>query len=102
MGVVDRLNALDERAGVAGPGSRRAYEQSVRLWWAAPATVAVAFAGLSVVSLVTATPVGIWVALPLLPATFWAGFFYNERLRALGRRPRYGRLPAEWPRDSPT
>lgn len=100
MGVVDRLNALDEKAGIAGPGTPRAWEQSVRLWWVGPVGVVVAITGLTVLSAISGLLVGVWSALAFLPVTFWAGFFYNERLRALGRQPRYGRVPPGWPNDT--
>ncbi len=100
MRVIDRLNALDERAGIGTPSSPRAWEQSLRFWWLGPAIVAALILGLSALSMFGDTVMGVWMALPFLPVTFWAGFFYNERLRALGRRPRFGRVPASWPHDT--
>lgn len=92
MGVVDRLNALDEKAGLGRSVSARTWARWTRLWWL----------GLAVVSVVLAAVVRSEVPLVLggVPAVFWSGFFYNERLRALRRRPLLMRTPDSWPDET--
>lgn len=104
MDVVGKLNALDERAGVRGPIGARRWEARLRLWWLAIAVAyAVAVVGVVVAALNEGSP---WAGVPiaLLPGAFYSGFLYNERLRALGRRPRLLEVPADWgspPADAP-
>lgn len=97
MGLVGRLNALDERAGVRGPVGSRRWEARLRLWWLA---IAVAYGGALVtvaLALVSDGSASGAVAIALLPGAFYSGFLYNERLRVLGRRPRLLEVPASWP-----
>ena len=101
MGVVNRLNALDERAGVRGPIGARRWDARLRLWWAGiaiPYGVMLVVLGWEASNDGTATPA---VALALLPGAFYGGFLYNERLRALGRRPRLMEVPSWWPEEHP-
>ena len=100
-GVVGRLNALDERAGVRGPIGRRRWDARLRLWWLA---IAVAYVtALTGVVVAVLDEGSVWAALPiaLLPGAFYSGFLYNERLRQLGARPRLLEVPAEWPEHLP-
>ncbi len=98
MGVVDTLNALDDTAGVGRAVDREKWVKGLRLWWV----------GLVVPYAVVALGLVVWgseirFAVPMLvviPSVFWSGFYYNERLRALGRKPRYGRVPAGWPDET--
>lgn len=97
MGVVGRLNALDERAGARGPIGAKRWAARLRLWWLGIGVAyGVAILGLGIA---IATESASMSALPLalLPAAFYSGFFYAERLRVLGRRPRLLEVPAEWP-----
>ena len=87
MGVMDELNALDEKAGVPRPFSEKRWHQSTQLW------SATLFAAALWVVITAISPnwfAVLYGALSLFLA-FSAGFFYNERLRLLGRR---SRIPA--------
>ena len=101
MGVVDRLNALDERAGARDTLGARRWDARLRLWWLA------AGAGLGVVVVVLGLEVmrdfdgSAAVGIAVVPAAFYSGFLYNERLRALGRRPRLMEVPGWWPEHRP-
>lgn len=108
MDVVGKLNALDERVGARAHLGPKRWDARLRLWWLNIAVAyAVAVVGVVLAALDEGSP---WVALPLalLPGAFYSGFLYNERLRALGRRPRLLEVPADWgtpaaetPRDAP-
>jgi hypothetical protein len=101
VGVIEKLNALDEKAGVAGTASPKSWAQQVRLWWLGPVVVFATILVLSAVAYVSDLLTGVWMALPMFPIVFWSGFFYNERLRSTGRTPRYGRVPPGWPNETP-
>jgi hypothetical protein len=101
VGVVGRLNALDERAGVRGPLGARRWEARLRLWWLAAASalgVVLVVLGLEAMEEFDGSAA---VGIAVLPAAFYSGFLYNERLRALGSRPRLLEVPAEWPASPP-
>lgn len=97
MGVVGRLNALDERAGVRGALGPKRWHARLRLWWvgiAAAYGVALVTIGVAIADEGSGL---VAVTLALLPAAFYSGFLYDERLRALGRRPRLLEVPVQWP-----
>lgn len=79
--VVERLDALDAELGVGAPPTPRSWALVVRFWWVQLV--------LSVGSLVAAL---VWdlpgLAFLTVGSGFQAGYFYNERLRAIGRRSR--------------
>ena len=81
MGVIAKLNALDDKAGIPRAQTRQSWERNARWWWA------------NLVLAVAATIAAVlWdldgVAFVAVVGAFAAGFFYNERLRLLGRRSR--------------
>ena len=99
MGVVDKLNALDDRAGASPAAAARMWPRWVRLWWlplvgayvvAIASILATAFGELAV------TP----VAVAVLPAVFMSGFLYNDRMRTLRTRPRLIGVPPAWPDET--
>ncbi len=93
MGVVDKLNALDERAGAGKPVSRRWWAWSVRLWWV--------FLVVPFVFEAATYFLGGELSLWLVPAVFASGFLYNERLRELRKQPLLMRVPPGWPNETP-
>ena len=84
MGVIPKLNALDEKSGVVPPLDVRIWHRSARQWWLHLVLSVVWF-----VLAVFADKPGL--ALPAVAGGFVSGFFYNERLRMLGRT---SRIPA--------
>lgn len=101
MGVVARLNALDERAGVRGPLDARRWHGRLRLWWVPLATALAAVVGSIAYSAVNDGSALAAALLAFVPGVFFSGFYYNERLRSLGRRPRLLEVPGDWPAPSP-
>ena len=99
MGVFARLNALDERAGVRGTNDK-AYARIVRLWWVWLAGAYALIVGFALLAVLTDHLELLPSGFAVLPAVFWSGFYYNERLRSLGRRPRLSTVPRGWPNDT--
>lgn len=101
MGVVDRLNALDERAGARNALGARRWDARLRLWWAAAGGslgLVIVVLGLEVMRDFDGSAA---VGIAVVPAAFYSGFLYNERLRAMGRRPRLMEVPGWWPEHPP-